>query len=196
MVIQLQKYNGRNIYNNKIDIDFEKKKVGFVPIKDKSELSYYRIFFLNLFFVFLIISAVINIGMFIILESLGIVLNSFLAAIHIIIVAVSLAFPTSLLFWNKEFKHNHYPIFNKRLLLLLGSKKKEKEVEPHSIIDNKFIIPYFDNTVLQYELFGDFAEQIKRIQVKNIFKKDPYRWYALFEFKKTPINGRMNLLYV
>lgn len=74
-----------------------------------------------------------------------------------------------------------------------------------NVIDNKFIIPHFNNCFLNYKCYGDFNKYIKSIEIKENYiekiiekKKMKWRctnWEAIFVFKQKPITGFMQIEY-
>jgi hypothetical protein len=76
------------------------------------------------------------------------------------------------------------------------------KVYPDYLVENKYVIPYFSNVWLNYELEGDFANQIKSIKITNLLRMkknklipDNCRFMCVFEFKKKPLDGLMKLNY-
>ena len=52
MVIQSQKSNGKNLENNYVNINFKKKEVNFIPIRDKEGTNPIYIFYNSLHIIF------------------------------------------------------------------------------------------------------------------------------------------------
>ena len=196
MATQSQKFNGKNFYNNCVTLDFENKKCGFVPIKDKSFISYYFQFLLSLYVRLTILSIIVFLFAAAIINFMGgIEINNNMLLFLILTPSFLVALPTSFLFFNKQFREHDYPSFNYHLLKLLH-KTKKKKINNKCLVNRKFIIPRFFNVCVKYNLYGEFANLIKKIDIQNIYENEPDEWFAVFEFYKTPKNGYMELEYL
>lgn len=185
------RFEGNNPYNNRVYVDFKKKTVNFEPVMGEMTLikAYFMFFFL-LLMVFGIISS-----------PLIILVGLELCSEYVVFIPYIAAFFTSLIFWNKKWRKEKYPMANANLIKLFGKfffkKDKKKKIEAHSLFLGKyFLIPEFSNVYLKYGLVGDFAEEIKSIKVDNLFKDCEFGWYCVFEFNNRPENGYLEIEYI
>lgn len=108
----------------------------------------------------------------------------------------------SLLFFNKKWRSNKFPMFNAWLIELTGKlifrkrKKKVKVMNQEALIDNKFFIPCFSNVALDYEASGDYGKYLTNIEISNIFDKNDQEWFCIFHFSQTPKTGELKLEYI
>jgi hypothetical protein len=105
-----------------------------------------------------------------------------------------------LLLCSKRFRQDYFPKINKNMqkilyLFITFTWKKDMiyEVNPEAIIDKKFVIPWFANVSFEYEASEDFAEQIKRIYISNVYRNNAFKWFAVIEFFKKPRSGYLKV---
>ena len=166
MVTPLQKYNGNNLKNNCVIVDYENKTVKFKPVKGLNPLI---TFFLNIFINYLFVLAIL----FIILLNLELG-ESFNYVTRFAFYLVSIIMLLEFLFWgicfmNNNFRKNHYPKVN---ALLYGKRKIKvsKTINPEAIINNMFILSLFKNVYFEYETTKDYADYLIKIEIVNKFK--------------------------
>jgi hypothetical protein len=108
---------------------------------------------------------------------------------------------------NPELISRMIPKMNYTAVKLAGLLKTKK-VQTSDITDNKFIISRFSNIYLDWNVIGDFENQLEKVEVLAIptdyewltpkRKKpevDEYNFRAVFYFKKTPTNGLMQVIW-
>lgn len=190
MVILLQKFNGKNCYNNCIHINFKKKTVDFKPIKDISIIYIWYAFFMGLMVRYILIAVALAMLLEVIIFTPFEISVSGMYLIPISGFSILTSFITSLIFFSKDWRTNYYPKFNGSLRI-----GKSFYVNPESIINNVFVLPQFENIKLTYEVTEDFAKYIKDIKVTNIYKNYSADWLCAFVFKKTPNRGYMKFIY-
>jgi len=213
---QLQEYSGNNFYNNNIEIDFNRRQVNFLPIKDGGFIKHYLRFLLRLSVFYSIpiiwVAVIYNIIGIILYTNSAVIISStpgYMFAIsdmlnYSIYTALGLAFIFSLAFFHKGWRNTKYPEFNYNIyrlmkkIMWLGFKSDitKEEVNPEAIVNNKFIIYDFDNVKMDYKLTGDFKKYIDKIKIINKYKKNPDEWMCVFFFKKHPKKGKMILEYM
>jgi hypothetical protein len=210
-------YNGDNPHNNNIVIDFIKKTVKFEPVKEHSLSFYYfmNVLIYTLFFTF-------NVGISCMMMFIMMIFThfpfvyAFSATLWLFIIygvtAPLLTFTLmGLPFWNKYWRKHYFPKFSAlmaysiRVLQFNFHFIFRKKIYPKDLKGNVFIIPTFGNVDLDYELHGDFAEHIEKIEVHNHYKKDKKtgqmkpresRFYAVFTFNGIIKEGYMRLRYI
>ena len=205
METRLQKYNGRNVYNNRVFVNFKDKKVDFVPIKE-THVGFYRryyVFFMSMFTRLMLITMFISLVVFfpylMFYEEEALAL---LPMILTLVIPFGIAFPFSLLYFDKKWRENKFPEFNYKMLgtlktvFKMESAVRKKTVKPDAIVNNQFVIRQFSNVSLRYKVFDDFANYLKSIEINNIFDKKDTDWYAIFTFNKQPKHGYMSLYYI
>jgi hypothetical protein len=101
----------------------------------------------------------------------------------------------SLPYLYKPWRKNYFPAFM-AMLDILEHKTKKAVCNPEAIIDNKYIIPFFANVMLKYELWGDFSRQIESVKIENLFMDDAYKWMVVFRFKNKPLDGKLSVHYI
>jgi len=188
------RFEGNNPYNNRVYVNFKKKTVNFELVMGGMTLiKVYTMFF----FLLLLIFSFLSIPLFIFVE----IDNSLRV---ILIIPLIFAVITSLIFWNKKWRKEKYPIANSKLVNIFRRmisfnmiKPKKLKIEPHSLFLGKYLyIPKFSNVCLIYGLVGDFAEQIKSIKIDNLYKDEAFGWYCVFEFNNKPENGYLEIEYI
>ncbi len=186
MVILLQTYNGNNPYNNNVIVDYIKKSVVFEPLKDSGILKQYYLFFNQLFMKGLMISLIAGMPLFLLNDTW----KSFLVIFGLITL---FSFVFSLNFFREEWRKNWLPKVYHGINFY---HTKYKKINPLALIDNKFIIPCFDNVMLQYKAYGDFATHLKKIEIRNLYEDDKFNFFCIFSFKKKVNEGYLKIKYV
>jgi len=199
METQLQKFNGKNVCNNRVHINFKKKKVEFDPIKKGGFWFYYLRYLFTCLSYWAFRVSIIYIALaciiYVIDDTSPIIGVISLIAI---ILLLSLSFISSTAYLNKNWRENKYPQDNHNKLSNVVFKRldEECEVNPKAVINKIFILPYFSNVCLEYELSGDFSRYIKDIKIENIYKNNDQEWLCVFIFTKQPLKGNMKLRYL
>lgn len=209
MATHLQKYNGKNTHNNQVEVDFEKREVNFKPIlkdEEKEEEARERrqfvgslqciirkIFIPIIIFLIVIDYTAIRMGnpiqpVFIKVMFLG----------GIMYFACEI---TRLLFISKKFKYEIMPKLNAVLIHIRARLNNETgliegTIDKESIKNREFKIRDFQNIVLKYQAKGDMAKQLRKIEIRPIFKDNPYIWEATFKFKKEVKDGTLHVKYI
>lgn len=117
------------------------------------------------------------------------------------------SFWVSKIFKDTKWGNKNYPLLNKKL----SDARFSAEFTPENFpLATKFIeIPLFKNMYMDYDATGDFAEQlikvsivehpfnvlIKKGRIKKTVVKKPniYLWKCIFEFKETPVGGKIEV---
>ena len=109
---------------------------------------------------------------------------------------------------NKDFLSKWYPILTYYYCKIFGGGTKEIIFKPKDVLDNKAIIPTFDNVMLEYKCKGDFDKYLNKLEILEIpfnykkgFKgmkkeKNQYVFQAVFHFLKKPKTGSMEVEFV
>lgn len=187
---------GNNPYNNRVYVDFDKKTIRFIPIGKKSKRRYFLMFFTTIFGKYLIFFFYPLFAILLLLDVTGIItdvlfgLLCYIAFLQLLFISIYF----SLWFYREEWRKKYYPELNARLHGFL-SKPKKKTINPESVVNNKVFIPHFKNVLLKYKVTKDFMKQLKNIKISNIFKADATNWFFVFEFKKKPVNGYLEVEY-
>lgn len=203
---QLQKYNGENHYNNKVVVNYRDRTIKFVPVAKRSIIIYYITFLISLQITFTImwiygicaplalLSYIYDPAIYLIVPLLPIIKGIYIAI-----------FFYSLIFFNKKWKENYFPKANAGLkeiraysmwyIPFIYKKEKNKKIRINNLYKNFIIIPSFDNIELKYKLYGDFKKNIKNIVINNHFHENDTSWYCIFEFKRRPKKGYMEVEY-
>lgn len=196
----MQKYNGNNPYDNRVVVDFENQKVLFEPVGAKGVIRQYYTFFNGLLLSSMIFSVYAYFIIYGILSFFGYnpVSGVYFQLLFIMIV---FAISFSVIYFNKNFRHNHFPVFNYWLtgitrVMFLSPFRRKKVLTPESLFDNKAFIPDFDNVCLKYDATGDFAKYMKKISIQNLYKDNSNDWFCVFEFTKKIRTGTLELRYI
>jgi hypothetical protein len=120
------------------------------------------------------------------------------------------------IFKDSKWGNKKFPELNKKLLDERYSVEYTKENFPEKV-KGKYIIeiPLFKNIYMDYDAEDDFANQLQRVSItehpftmlvkrglpfskkrKHMIKKpNVYLWKCVFEFKKKPTNGRLEIRF-
>ena len=199
----MNKFNGKNSYNNRVHVDYRRKYVHFKPIKgDWTEASPYRMFWVQITSFFILTSLPTFLITIIILRIMGCGFDIIQGVILVWYGFCMLsAWFVSLIYMNKKWRETEFPKFNyfilnkvRRITKLNKKSTKIKIIKPDNVINNKIFIPHFNNVMFSYRTVGDFSK-IKNIDIINTFDDDPMNWYCQIEFIKRPKKGFMELRY-
>jgi hypothetical protein len=210
-VILLQKFSGNNHHNNNVYVDFVNKNVDFEVKVEEKGITYFLSFFSGVLlasFIFFLPIYFLTLGVYFSYLSvygatdfplhINNIINSILIILLILNFLVLLIF--SLKFLNKKWRSERFPLVNaftaKVSNLHIFFKKKWKEVNPEAIVNNRFIIPQFNNVVLEYELEGDFSKYITNLDIVNKYTNNAFKFTAIFTFSKKPEKGSMRVYYI
>jgi len=196
-------YHKKNPFNNRVLVDYEKRSVRFEPVGAGTIYKYWFLWFNTLLTIPLVCA----------LTFLAIIVPSILFTLPVeaivgmlrvtyimFIVCYAFLFCVSLIYFIPSWRHKHFPSTNARLVrfnrLLLSFKKlSTKRVLPHAVVNNTVFIPNFNNVELHYFAIDDFKKQLKCIRIDTVFEDDPWEWYFVFEFKRRPKNGYLDVRY-
>lgn len=202
MVTLLRKYNGENIYNNRVTVDYERQKVTFMPVKDKDTARKLATRFLvfagvSSFYISLIpclIFSVIN--QYLIKKPFNEHYSSLLMILFVFSTTAIFTLLMGIKTKNKKWMRDMYPKMNDLFYYICtwGRNNKKQVILPVNLTGNMAIIPNFGNVSLSYKLYEDFAD-IKKVIVNNNFNHNAYEWYAIFFFNKKVVNGKMIVRY-
>lgn len=199
-MILLQKFSGKGMANNRVYIDYDKRTVRFDPTPDKRTAS--RLFLEDLLTTTLIASLI---SAFVVILAAGIVVigGGFLFDdpmielpyfAHLVFLGTGIAIAAHLGKWcSKRWRSQCFPVWNKLNIMLCGHRYKKYTVNPNAIINNTFVVRQFSNVELSYDVTGDFATELESITIEEIYQDYPFKWYAIFRFKKQPVTGRMEV---
>lgn len=193
--MSLQKSIGNSGQYAEIIIDYEKKNMQLLDVETRKELpDVYKFDFIPSPMSIFLMSIAFFISCYA-FRSI-IVTGSILLVIYLLSVVISR-------FKKKLQLHKFFQWLNNDLF----SRKKYIVVEANDIKDEIYQLPYeFKNTKLDYELYGDCAEQIKQIHIKpkpwnyknrmNKVEQQIEDWDAFFIFKKHPTSGRIIITWI
>jgi uncharacterized membrane protein YhaH (DUF805 family) len=195
-------YNGNNTYNNCISIDYEKKEVSFVPIKDG--IPFFDVLSLagNYVTAVEIIMCYCIILLLILSNFITLDINDSSIQMLITILAILLGLCTLfaiIVCSIKELRHKYYPTLQKKgvqyiqILLFFIPIIKRKTFK--IVKDNKIVID-FQNVYIKYELKEEFSKYLKRINIKNkVEGSSQDGWTCTFEFSQEPLKGELWVEY-
>jgi len=193
MVTQLQKYNGKNNFNNKVVVDYINKTVDFEIVKGNMNkfTSYYTLWY-NYFIIYLIWCFVIYI--------IGIVLFKLPVSVSYFVINAGLVFlgiPTflcAMLFLLTCINKEWFPKINYILVAYL----KHLTYKPIYVVNEKINLdlleknyyetPVFENVFLEYITEGEVSELLSKVEILPCFVDNPYKWVARVHFKRKPTN--------
>jgi len=110
--------------------------------------------------------------------------------------------------WNmrqRAWRHNEYPKYNAKLLRIIRWLTWRKDhrgryirIERDALVGRQYIIPSFQNVMLEYRATGDFSTQLRRIKVTNLLNNGELYddWFAIFTFTKKPVSGALYVRYL
>ena len=206
MVTRKQKYNGNNNFNNSIEVDYETKKVKFKPIK--GSMSSFGNYSLTAGLIRKMVGFVILVvcsAQFATIIFAGIEIDRARTSKYVVIMIATwyLSYYVVLLMFAliKPLRTN-YPKINAKVIhfyniVIRGENVITKgKVNLDTIEHNRLVIDDFHNIFLEYKMTGEVAEHIKRIFIQNKFTDNPNRWRLIFEWKKRPKKGYLELEYM
>lgn len=201
METQLQKYSGKNIEDNRVRIDYQKQTVHFKPI---SAYGYFGSLYL------FIIQEIINMALLVILlttipfaliNAIGLLLpiatyNEFQITyiarlIPVLLIPIFLMKIT--LFHTPKWRENKFPSYTSKTNWL--TKRKKQTITPEQLQGKTHLTPLFYNIEVNYEVTGEFATQLRNINIVEHFNNNPHHWWMQIIFKKKPTTGALHLTY-
>lgn len=198
MGIPKQKYNGRNPYNNRVIVDFDNRFVKFKPVGKTSIINQYIEWLYCVFILFIMYWVPFFFVLVILKESK--LIPTIAGKLFTFLMLFLFPVIISLFYANKTWRHDKFPEANYHInhffKRLFGKKDKTLTINKENLRDQQFVIPYFKNIMLEYKATGDFAKNLKRIEVKNIFKEDPYKWFVIFMFNGKCKKGNVKVKYL
>lgn len=200
MVIRKQKFNGNNPFNNKVVVDFEKRTVVFKPMTQGSIITYWGMLFIKIYCFFLFLTIFIPLIAVCMPEDYFLRTIILLLYMYYFLLSLIISFLFSLKYFDKKWQSEVYPRFNANLSiklrkLLFQKELKWKRFNDNAVVNKKIFVPNFGNVMLKYRVHGDFSNQIKRITIDYLFEDDPLKWFIVFEFKKKPVSGWLEIKY-
>lgn len=206
MATHKRKYNGKNNFNNAIDIDYQTKKVKFKPIKgEMTAFSNYSTTASAVRNITGYLCAIYGGFTFLFTMLIGVEIDRYRTA-KMLLILIGLwyfsYFATLLLFACNGTLRDNYPKINAKVIhlynvIIRGENKITKgKVNLDTIENNRLVIEKFDNIYLEYKMTGEVAEYIKRIYIQNKFTDNPFQWRLIFEWKKKPTQGQLHLEYM
>jgi len=217
MATQLQKFNGNNILNNEIIIDYKTKKVKFTPVKEEFNIERNYIAHVmagvlipSLFFSFIIWHIYYNTSLtilgnyaFISTKSL---INYFSASITPLIIPLLIILPLLIQIRyqlkNKRWRHEIFPKINVSIqlwifkLFSLGLASTNKRIYKNSL-GATIIKKEFRNVFLDYKASEDYVNFLEKIKISSNQHSGKSRdWFLEFIFIKEPQKGRLIIKYI
>jgi hypothetical protein len=207
MATPLQKFNGKNFYNNEIIIDYKSKRVDFVPLlpphKDGSKnhwwmFQYYQQFRLNITVLFIVLLFWIFAFDMLTVYAMGSRHIPVGVPFWLLVGALVLPYIIALLFFVPAFRNNILPklypiIVELRHALLFQSKSKKYVFEPQHLHNKKELVLPFINQFVKYEASEDMSDQLERFEVRGKSKFDTGQWEAVWTFKEVPSSGELKV---
>jgi hypothetical protein len=192
------KYSGDNVQNNNVFVDFENKKVVFEPVSQMTNTKIYLMNTASIFSAFLPLFLFVSWLLIYIQHS---VFDKVIVLSATFIIIFTVPFIINLQMFDPSWRNKYYSrfmagmisvchLFNLDFRHLFGVK-----VKPNRLLGNVYIIPKFKNVALKYKLTGDFANNIKSINIKCLDGKG-YNFYAVFTFNTPVQTGYMKLNYI
>lgn len=190
-MILLQEYNGKGIKNNRVHIDYEQQTVFFEPADHRSNLL---LFFLDVFNVFFNAFMFSFIFMCVVFRLANYFLSIFVLFLITLIAttAATFALLAQLGKWcSPLWRKRMFPIWNTIL-----RRKKKRVIRSEAIVNNKFVLPWFYNMVLEYKTTGEYSEYLSRVDIDNIFEGRGTHWFVVFTFTHQPRVGTFEVNYI
>lgn len=215
----MQKFSDVSFQNSIMDIDVQKNKVSFDYTKPKTFWNEIPYIFITIGVVYCILIALVGamIGgisiITVLISNPEQIIQSELTTITIYDIMISTIEVITGVFWGvlifspiviisilvyifREHTTKYYPKLNAWLFSFVGITHKVKVTD---LKTKKYVLRYFKNIKLEYELTGEYAEKLKNIKVLPISYKNeqyPLGWFAEFIFTSVPKNGEMNLEFM
>ena len=188
---------GNNPYNNRVIVDYEKKTINFMPVGKKSIKKYYLIFLGQISAFYLIMFYALACILILMEFMLELKLSALVMWDAMALTIGAIVF--SLSYFDKKWRKKHFPQLNAKLVKLMRKilmrKTHKMIINDKAMIGNKFIIPEFSNVELKYKTTQDYSKYLKKITIMNIIKANPWEWNCVFEFKKKPLKGYLEIEY-
>jgi len=200
----VNKFNGKNSYNNRVSVDYRRKTVFFKPIKgDWTETTPYRMLVIQIFSFLALIGVPALLVVFCLIAFNGQYNDKLWVGIYFIYCGLCLLYAWFLslpYIVSKKWRENEFPKFNYWVLNYLSkfSKKngtRNKTIKPENVLSNKIFVPHFQNVMFKYRSVGDFSK-IKNINIINSFEDDPLNWCCCIELERKPKKGFMEITYM
>ena len=217
MATQLQKYNGKNILNNEITINYKTKKVNFTPVKENFniERSYithvmFSVLAPSLFISFLFwhiyhIDSLDLLSRYAILSTKSFI-NYFIASTIPFYITALITLPLliqiKLQMRNQKWRHEIFPKINVSIhqwimkLFSLGLAKTNKRIYKDKL-GTTIIKKEFRNVFLDYKATEDYHTFLEKIKISSNQHAGKSRdWFLEFIFKKEPQKGHLTIKYI
>lgn len=204
MVTQLQTYNGNNILNNRVIVDYTKNTVHFEAVPGQ---TLFRSVFADL------VHSAMTMGSFFVWPA---VIGLLMQKIDIEISQIITYYVATAMLWSivvviciqavkwtsKKWRHDRMPGWNHEQYqrFMFGIRwrkiKNEKQIfRLEQYRNNMYVLPNFKNVMLKYAVTGDHATYLKQIRIENYFKEQDDMWCVLFIYKKKPYTGQLEIEY-
>lgn len=199
METQSQKYNGNNCWNNRVTIDYKKRKVTFKPVKGNWTIKKTRrALICGAFQAYLYITIILGAPIVLVANSKTdgteqmVLITMLAASITTATLGATIMYLKSR---NRKWMKDRYPKVNATILkvVTMGAITKRRTIKPGETYKNIMVIPDYGNIELKYKLEGDF-KKVKKIAVRENDKRGN-RWHCIFEFEKEPKTGKMQITY-
>jgi len=137
-------------------------------------------------------------------EDMYLVVGAFFV-VNLLLTLLIAGFFASLIYFYKPWRERYYPKYNAVMIdiIFLGLRTKRFKITPDMLFNNRFIIPRFNNILLEYEMTGDFnkyAQTIDVIALKKLKKgclvDDPFHFKVTFYFNDVIKNGELKVKYI
>lgn len=189
-----QTFNGNNVLNNNVIVDYINKTVDFRAAKGDSTFKSIRMSFINSIMISFLTFTLIPIIPMVLFKIAGYELTILPVQYGLIYFCIVLG--TGTLYFNKRFLKNSFPLFNYGMMAIgTAFHKKKRTLNPECIINNAYVLPEFSNVIIEYETTGDFSKYLERVEITQKYTNSPYKFQAAFIFSKPIKEGEMNICY-
>lgn len=206
METQSQKYSGKDLHNNIVIVDFDKKTVDFTPVTGKNDNENSPIIALGSsvrdivfrFTIYIVLIKLMRSYMFALDLRVEVLITFFMGVI--IAMLLKLVVITPLIIW-KDKLMDIIPkiqtiVVSLNNLLKFKPPITEYKINPRLVEGKVIQIDDFHNVFLRYKVTGDFSYYLKKIEILPLYLDDPFNWVARFIFKKQPREGEFEVGYI
>ena len=217
-MVMSQKFNGRNIQNNEVVVDYKTHDVSFVPIYESVNIN--KLYLRNVCYALavptLVLIAFLWVAMFGVPQNpvekgsmmytvyLYEVATIYLTAIFgLVLVCILVKFQVKGQLKNQEWRENKFPDMNvsmhnftHRVASCGLSNGVNKRVYKDDL-KSDVIVKEFRNVMLDYEATGDYRDFLERVEIKSQESGKKWKdWLLYFRFSQVPKVGELKIKYV
>lgn len=155
----MQRYNGKNLFNNEVNIDFTKQRVTFKPVKSVDGKGWVQLCTLPI--LLLISWLYVSLPYLLLLSWMIPLLPKGLDAYGLFLWGISyllLWLNVTTLWLTPKWREERWPIFQALAtrIVSLQFKRKRYRITPSMVFKNQCILPHFNNQEITYTALGDF----------------------------------------